>query len=51
MTTRMAQIVWLWVRRRFICWHDWRTLKWYGLPNEPVLAQCRQCGLIAKDFR
>jgi hypothetical protein len=38
----------LFLKRHFYCWHQWRTLKWYGLPNEPVLAECRKCGLIAE---
>lgn len=43
-----SQRIGVWLRQQFLCWHVWRTLKWYGLPNEPVLAQCRHCRLIAK---
>ena len=35
-----------WCHRHFACWHSWKTLKWHGLPNEPVLAECRKCGYI-----
>jgi len=38
----------LFVYRHLLCWHYWRPLKWYGLPNEPVLSMCVVCGYIAK---
>lgn len=48
MPIRFVQGILTWLHRHFACWHSWRTLKWYGLPNEPVLAKCCTCGLIAK---
>lgn len=48
MTVLLAQRVLLFVTRHFLCWHEWRTLKWHGLPNEPVLSRCRRCGYIAE---
>jgi hypothetical protein len=46
MSVRLLQGVLMWLHRHFACWHEWRGLKYHGLPNEPVLAQCCKCGYI-----
>lgn len=46
MPAKVLQIILLWLRRHFGCWHEWRVLKHYGIPGEPLLAQCEKCKWI-----
>lgn len=42
---KIIQMVLTFLRQRF-CWHDWRYLKYHGLPNEPLLIECKKCKWI-----
>lgn len=37
--------------RILFCWHQFRQLRWHGLPNEPDLMRCEKCRMITElDF-
>jgi len=50
MAYKILQIIGLWIKRHFLCRHNWKRLMHHDLPNEPYLSRCDKCGWISETI-